>query len=149
MAAQLFHYAGDGRFLLTDGDVDADNVLALLVYDSVERYCGLTGLTVADDELTLAAADRNERVDGLEAGLHGHGDGLSCKHARCRALDRTEGICLDGTLAVDGAAHSVDNAADKRFADGNLDYTTGAADTVALLQVAERSEQDDADIVLV
>ena len=72
MTAQLFDNARYGRFLLADGNVDADNILALLVDDSVERDRGLTGLAVADDKLTLAAADRNKRVDSLQAGLQRH-----------------------------------------------------------------------------
>jgi hypothetical protein len=48
---------GDRRLLLADGDVDADNVLALLVDDRVDGDGGLAGLAVADDQLALAAAD--------------------------------------------------------------------------------------------
>jgi len=33
-------------------------------------YCRLAGLTVADDQLALAATYRHHRVDGLETGLH-------------------------------------------------------------------------------
>ena len=58
-----------GRTLLADRDVDADDVAALLVDDRVERDGGLAGLAVADDQLALAAADRNHAVDGLDAGL--------------------------------------------------------------------------------
>ena len=36
----------------------------------VDRDGGLAGLAVADDQLALAAADGDQRVDGLEAGLH-------------------------------------------------------------------------------
>ena len=59
----------DGRLLLADGDVEAENALALLVDDRVDRDGGLAGLAVADDELALTAADRDHRVDGLDAGL--------------------------------------------------------------------------------
>jgi len=48
---------GDGARLLSDGDIDADDVLALLVDDGVEGDSGLAGLAVADDQLALAAAD--------------------------------------------------------------------------------------------
>ena len=34
------------------------------------RDGGLAGLAVADDQLALAAADGDERVERLEAGLH-------------------------------------------------------------------------------
>jgi hypothetical protein len=44
--------------------------LSLLVDDRVDRDGGLAGLAVADDELALAAADRDHGVDGLDAGLH-------------------------------------------------------------------------------
>jgi hypothetical protein len=41
-----------------------------LVEDRVDRDRGLAGLAVADDQLTLAAADRHHAVDRLQAGLH-------------------------------------------------------------------------------
>src|SRR5690606_23210229 len=67
----------DRRALLTDGDVDAADLLRrvarlpvrLLVDDRVDRDRRLAGLAVADDQLTLAAADRDHRVDRLDAGL--------------------------------------------------------------------------------
>src|SRR5690606_7806450 len=66
---ELAHDVGDGRVLLADGDVDALNAAVLLVDDRVDGDGGLAGLAVADDQLTLAAADRDHRVDGLVAGL--------------------------------------------------------------------------------
>ena len=68
--AQLLDHRGDRRLLLADGDVEAVHVLALLVDDRVDRDGGLAGLAVADDQLALAAADRDHRVDRLDAGLH-------------------------------------------------------------------------------
>ena len=44
--------------------------LAALVEDSVDGDGGLTGLTVADDELTLTTADRDHGVDGQQASLN-------------------------------------------------------------------------------
>src|SRR5665647_1377710 len=65
LAHDLHHRGG----LLADGHVDADLVLALLVDDGVDDDRRLAGLAVADDELTLAAADGDHRVDSLEACL--------------------------------------------------------------------------------
>ena len=69
--AQLLDDGGHGRLLLADGHVEAAHVLALLVDDRVDGDGGLARLAVADDELALAAADRDHRVDGLDARLHG------------------------------------------------------------------------------
>src|SRR3546814_6816501 len=74
---ELLHDLRDGRALLADGDVDAVELLALivarvdalLVDEGVDGYGGLAGLAVADDQLALAAADGDQGVDGLEAGL--------------------------------------------------------------------------------
>src|SRR5690606_19845943 len=71
---------GDSRTLLTDGDVDAVQLVgfgrafavdALLVQDGVDGDSRLADLTVANDQLALATTDRDQGVDGLQAGLHG------------------------------------------------------------------------------
>ena len=49
---------GDGRVLLPDRDVDAEDVAPLLIDDRVDRDRGLAGRTVADDQLALALSDR-------------------------------------------------------------------------------------------
>ena len=74
--------ARDVRLLLADRDVDANRadgspalpsfglVDARLVDDRVDGDGRLAGGAVADDQLALAAADRNHRVDRHDAGLH-------------------------------------------------------------------------------
>ena len=85
---ERLHHLRDRRTLLADRDVDANHVAALLIDDRVERDRGLAGLAVADDQLALAAADRNHRVDGFDAGLHRLFHRLAIDHAGRHALDR-------------------------------------------------------------
>ena len=68
---QNAHNLRHGRLLLTDGDVDADQVLSLLVDYRIDSESGFAGLAVADDQLALAAADGNEGVDNGDAGFDG------------------------------------------------------------------------------
>ena len=82
------HGLGDGRQLLADRHVDADEALALLVDDRVDRDRGLARLAVADDQLALATADRDQRVDRLDAGLDRGVDRLADDDAGGDALDR-------------------------------------------------------------
>src|ERR1700734_3332600 len=63
---RLYH-PRDRRGLLPDRAVDANHVAALLIQNRVQNDGGLACLAVADDQLTLSAADRNHRVDGLDA----------------------------------------------------------------------------------
>ncbi len=69
--SQRLHKLRDRGTLLADGAVDADQVVLRVVDDGVERDGSLAGLAVADDELALAAANRDHAVDGLEASGHG------------------------------------------------------------------------------
>ncbi len=139
------HDLGDGRELLADGHVDADEAFALLVDDRVDREGALAGLAVADDQLALAAADRDEGVDGLDAGLDRRVDALAGDDAGGDALDRTSRRRGDGALVVERAAERVHDAAEKRLADGNLDDAAGRLDRVAFLDVRRVAEDDGAD----
>ena len=93
-------HLGDRRLLLADRDVDADHVLALLVDDRIDRDRGLAGLAIADDQLALTAADRDHRVDGLDARRHRLVDRLPSHDARGLELDLTSRLAVI-TLAVD------------------------------------------------
>jgi len=95
---------GDRGALLADRAVDADEVAALLIDDGVEDYRGLAGLAVADDELALAAADRNHGVDGLDAGLHWFANGLAIENAGGDFFEWVALLRLDGAFAVERLA---------------------------------------------
>src|SRR4029077_20930764 len=60
---------GDRGVFLPDRDVHADDALALLVDDRVDRDGGLAGAPVADDQLALPAPDRDHGIDRLDARL--------------------------------------------------------------------------------
>ena len=104
--AALFQNAADGGdrgALLPDGHVDAAHLLALvaglpvlaLVEDGVDADRGLAGLAVADDQLTLATADRCHRVDGLDPGLQRLLDALPLHHRRRLQFQRAARLGID------------------------------------------------------
>src|SRR5580658_831878 len=137
---RVVHRAGFGqnfddlcnrRTLLADRAVDADQVDALLVDDGVEDDRGFAGLPVADDQLALAAADRNHRVDGLDAGLHGFANRLAIENAGSDFFQRIALLGLNGTFTVERFAERADHAADQRFADRHGHDRVRALDGVA------------------
>ena len=143
----LRHHVLDRRGLLADRDVHADEVLALLVDDRVDRHRGLAGLAVADDELALAAADRHHRVDGLQARLHRLVHLLAIDHAGRDLLDHVAHLRVDRALAVDGTAERVDHAADELGADGHVEDAAGALDGLAFGDVLVGAQDHGADRV--
>ena len=138
----------DRRLLLADRVVDADDAGVLLVEDRVDRDGGLAGLTVADDQLALAAADRHHRVDGLQTGLQRLLHRLAIDDARRDALDRRELLRADRALAVDRLSERVDDAAEHFVADRHRDDAARALDGVAFLDFLELAEEHGADALL-
>ena len=139
---------GDGRELLADRDVDADEAFALLVDDRVDRDRGLAGLAVADDQLALAATDRDQGIDRLDAGLDRRVDRLADDDAGRDPLDRTGLLGRDRALVVKRAAERVDDAAEERLADGHLGDAARGLDRVAFLDRLGVAEDDRADRLL-
>src|SRR5262249_40467602 len=103
------------------------------------------GLAVADDQLALAAADRNHRVDrdnpGLDRAIHR----LACDHAGGDPLDRAEGTCADWPLVVDRLAQGVDYPAKQLLADRHRDDPASRVDLVALFDAEVIAQHDRAD----
>src|SRR5690606_15466008 len=134
--------AGDLPRALADRAVDADDVLALLVDDRVDRDRRLPGTTVADDELTLAAADRDHRVDRLDPGLQRLLHRLTEDDAGSDDVDEAAALSRDVALAIDRLAERVDHAADVARADGNVEHAAGPAHGVALLDLGPVAHDD-------
>ena len=147
--AQLVDDRGDRRLLLADGDVEAEHVLALLVDDRVDRDGGLAGLAVADDQLALAAADRDHRVDRLDAGLHRLVHRLARDDAGRLDLDlaasRSPAI---GPLPSIGTPSALTTRPSSASPTGTCDDRAGALDGVAFADRLEVAEERDADVVL-
>ena len=116
---QALVHLRDARRLLADCDVDADHARVALVQDRVDQDRGLAGRAVADDQLALAAADRDHRVDRLQAGLDRLLDRLALDDARSLELDRPALLGRDRALPVERVAERVDDATDERVADRN------------------------------
>ena len=105
--------APDARRFLADGDVDADDVAALLVDDGVDGDRGLADGAVADDQFALAAPEREQRVDDDQAGLHRLGHQIAVDDLRRRPLDRLARVGRDRSLAVERPAERIDDAAEQ------------------------------------
>src|SRR6201996_1204690 len=156
--ALLFQHLDElrhGGALLADRDVDAIQldvlvrlrVERLLVEDGVERDRGLAGLAVADDQLALAPADRDQCVDRLQAGRHRLIDRLARNDAGRLDVDAHALVGLDRTLAVDRIAERVDDAAEQALANRRVHDGAGALDGLTFLDLAVGAENNDTDVV--
>ncbi len=146
-SVERLHDLGDRRALLPDRAVDADQVLTLAVDDGVEADGSLAGLAVADDQLTLAAANRNHGVDRLEACHHRLAHRLTIDYAGCQPLDGQTLRGGNGALIVNGLAERIYDAADERFTHGDAENLPGTLDLVAFANLGVLAHQHGADLV--
>src|SRR5262249_17125414 len=124
----------------------AGGVEGLLVEDGVKSNRGLAGLAVPDDQFALAAADRDQRIDRLEAGRHR----LMHRFARDDAggLDiHALSLARNWPLVIDRITERIDHTAEQALADRHVDDGPGAFDGLAFDDFAVFAEDHDADIV--
>jgi hypothetical protein len=137
----------DRRHALADGDVHRHHAGVPVVDDRVDRDRGLARLAVADDELALPTADRDHRIDRLQAGLHRFLDRLALDDAGRLELGGTCLGCPDLALSVQRAAQRVDDAAEQLLANRDVQQLTRTAHGVALRDPFPLAEQHGADVV--
>ena len=103
-------------------------IVFALVDDGIYGDGGFTHLTVADDELALAATYGYHRVDGFDTGLQGLFYRLAEDNAGGFAVEGHEdGVAGNGPCAVDGFAQRVDDTTEQPFAYGDRGDVAGAA----------------------
>jgi hypothetical protein len=132
---QRLHNLRNGRPLLADGAIDANQAALGVVDDGVQQHGGFARLPVADNQLALAAANRNHGVDGLESGGHGLADALAVNDAGGQPLDGQGTGGRDGTLVVDRLTEGVDHAANHPLAHRHAQDGAGALHLVAFAQL--------------
>jgi len=96
--------------------------------------------------LPLAPADRGHRVDGLDPGLHRLLHRLPLDHRRRLDLELAQGGALDRAEAVERLAQRADHAAEERVADRHREHLPGPLDRLALFDLGELAQDDDADL---
>jgi hypothetical protein len=161
---------GDGGSLLTDGDVDAVELLGLvgaivptlLVEHGVKSNGRLSGLTVTDNQLTLTTSDGDHGVDRLETSLYGLVDGTTRQDTGGLELGTAPLGGLERTLSIDGVTERVNDTSEKLFTDGDVDLflldlccsrsliwtynLSGTLDGLALLDQSIGTEKHNTDL---
>ena len=132
---------------MPDGAVNTNQVATLAVDDGVQRHRGLARLAVANDQLALAAADGNHRVDGLQSGRHRLSHRLAIDDAGCQSLHIDALISVDRALVIDRVAERVYHAADHGIADGHAHDAAGTLDLVALFDLGVLAHEHHAHLV--
>src|SRR6266481_3857917 len=136
-----------GRTLLSDCAVDTNQVIALVVDDGIERHGGLARLAVADDQLALAAANRNHGVDRLQTSRHRLAHRLAVNHARRNTLDLNVLAGGDGALVINGLAKSVHHAANHGFTCGYRDDAARTLNLAAFLNLGIVAQDHGANLI--
>jgi hypothetical protein len=143
-APSVDHPRHGGR-LLPHRDIDADHVAGFLVDHGIDGDRGLADRTVANDQFALAAAQRKQRIDGHDAGLHRLGDQRAVEDRRGRPLHRIMAFGNDRRPTVQRPAQRIDHPPEQARADRGAHHLAGAAHDLARFQAADLVQQHAAD----
>ena len=151
---QSVYYRSHCRTLLSYGYINTIHRLAReicfsLVDDGIDRYRGLSRLTVTDYELTLSATDRNHGIDRLQAGLKRLRNRLTEDHSRSLSFQRhLAKFASNASFAVKRLAQRIHHTTDHRFADIDRSDSSRTAYAHSFLNLVGRAQKDSTDIVL-
>ena len=140
---------GDGGGTLADRAIDAQDVLVALVQNGVDRDGGLAGLPIAKNQLALAAAYRNERIDDDKASLQRHRDRSAVHDRPGRTFDRQTLGRWNRSFAIEWPAQWVDDSPDQSIAHRHVHDTTCSLDLIAGVQMPAFAKQHDADFLFI
>ena len=152
---QSLYKLSDSRTLLSDSNIDAVELLvffltvipSLLVEDGVDGDGGLAGLTVTNDQFTLATTNGDHGVDGLETSHHGLVDRATGQDTRSLEGSTATLGSLDRTLAVNGVTESINDTTEETGADRDIDNLASTFDGIALLNETIVTENGDTNVV--
>ena len=126
VSAKCFNHGRYGGTLLSNGNVDTDHILALLVDDGICCQSGLTSLTVTDDQLTLSSTNGNHGINCLDACLQRLVYALSLTDARSRALNCPVLACFYRSCTVNRLSKGIYNSPDHSLSNRNGYNLSGA-----------------------
>ena len=119
----------------------------LLIDDRIDADRRLAGGAIADDQLALAASDREQGVDHQNARLHRFGHEIALDDRGRRALDRHLRFGLYRFVTVERPAERIDDAAEQSRPDRDPHDLSGPGHARARLDGLAVIEQHRADRV--
>ncbi len=158
---RLVHLAEDHHRLLDDArlghlvdqvvalaralaDAGEDGVAAVLLGNVADQLLDddrLAYAGAAEDADLAALGEGRDQVDHLEAGLEDLGRRRLVLEVRCRAVDGVALVGLDRALVVDRLAEHVEDASQRRRADGHADRRAGVDRLGAAGQAVRRGHR--------
>ncbi len=151
----------DVGILLSDCDVNAIKrpiilvalffgglVQARLTDDCVDGDSRFSGRAITDNEFALSAADWNHRVERHDPGLDRLADAAALDHAGRNLFERIRRFTLDRSFVVERLSEGIDDAAEKAFANRNLEKFSRSLHFVAFGNFRGFAEQNRTDLCL-
>jgi hypothetical protein len=137
----------DGRPFLTDGHIYAKYIVSFLVYDRIDGDDCFPSAPVTDNKFPLSSSDGDHGVNSFYTCLKWFSNGLANNNTGGHLLDVPELLGLNRSFAVNRRAETVNNSADKGFANGYLSNSPCPFYKITFFDFVVFSKNNSADII--
>merc|ERR1719337_360323 len=145
----------NGRLFLTDGDVDAVQffgfitfiIESFLVQNGIQSNGGFSGLSITNDQLSLASTDWDQGVNSFQTRLHWFVDGFSGNNTWGFDVNSSSFFGVNWAFAVDGVTEWINDSSEEFWSDWDVDDSTGSSDDITFFDFSIVTEDDNTDVV--
>src|SRR5262249_54016163 len=106
-----------------------------LANNRIDAQSGFAGGSVANNQLALAAPNRDHGINRHDSRLDGLTDGFAADNARSDFLDRVSHVALDVAFAIDRAAQAIHDSAEEALTHGHLQQLPRGSNFVPFLNL--------------
>jgi len=116
-----------------------------LVDDGIDGDRSFACLPVADDQLSLATANWNHGIDGLQTGLDRLIHRAAIHYPRSQTFEGAKFCGLDRPFTIQRLSQRIDDATDQRLSHGHRHDASSARDLIPFFNVRVFAEEHDAN----
>ena len=132
---------------LANGHIDTEYIFSFLVQDGVHSDRGFTGLTIADDQLSLTLTNWEHRINGQDSRIHGFIDRLPVNDPGSILFNCSIVVGMNRAFPIHWFSKGIDHSPDKVFSYRNTCGFFRSMNPASFCHISIVTKQNNSDFI--